>query len=307
MRNLITGGAGFIGSHLVDSLMKAGEYVICLDNFYTGNFKNIQNWENHPNFLLIEHDVALPIQLDIDRIWHFACPGSPFQYQRNPIKTSKTNFLGTYNMLDLAKRSKAKILLASTSEVYGDPEINPQKEDYRGSVNPIGVRSCYDEGKRMSESLCFDYLRTYKVDISIARIFNTYGPRMVPNDGRVISNFICQALSHRPLTIYGDGSQIRSFCYIDDLINGLVSLMDLNFPGPVNLGNSTEYSILEISKLIINQIGFNNKLINMPLPDDDPRRRNPDISLAKEKLKWEPKIDISLGLAKTISYFKKII
>ncbi len=287
--------------------MKAGEYVICLDNFYTGKIKNIRNWENHPNFRLIEHDVTIPINLDIDRIWHLACPGSPLHYQRNPIKTSKTSFLGTCNMLDLAKRSKAKILLASTSEVYGDPEIHPQKENYNGSVNPIGIRSCYDEGKRMSESLCFDYLRKYSVDISIARIFNTYGPRMEPNDGRVISNFICQGLRRKPLTIYGDGSQIRSFCYIDDLICGLVILMDSNFPGPINLGNSTEYSILEISNLILDKIGLNKDTINMPLPDDDPRRRNPDISLAKEKLKWEPKIDISLGLAKTISYFKKII
>ena len=283
--------------------------VICLDNFYTGNINNIGELLSDDRFSLIEHDIVQPIfiEQDIDEIYHLACPASPPKYQQDPIYTCKINFMGTLNLLGLAKEKKAKILLSSTSEVYGEPETTPQTEIYRGNVNTIGIRSCYDEGKRVAETLMMDYHNVHNIDTKIARIFNTYGPFMDQNDGRVVTNFIRQMLTNENITIYGDGSQIRSFCYIDDLINGLVSLMDSNFHGPINLGNSTEYSILEISKLIINQIGLNNKIINMPLPDDDPRRRNPDLSLAKEKLKWESKIDISSGLAKTISYFKTII
>ena len=249
MRNLVTGGAGFLGSHLIDRLMKTDQEVICLDNYFTGKKSNIRKWIGNKNFELIRHDVTYPIQLEIDRIWHLACPASPVHYQSNPIKTAKTSFLGTYNMLGLARRVGARILLASTSEVYGDPEIHPQHEEYKGSVNPIGIRSCYDEGKRIAESLCFDYQRMHNTEIRVARIFNTYGPRMVPDDGRVVSNFIVQALSNSPITIYGDGSQTRSFCYVDDLVDGLISLMNSKECGPINIGNPNEFTIKELADI----------------------------------------------------------
>ena len=306
-RNLITGGAGFLGSHLAEKLLNNGEKVICLDNFFTGTKSNLSKWSSHPNFELIDHDVTEQINIDVDKIWHLACPASPISYQINPIKTTKTSFFGTYNMLGLAKRVKAKFFMASTSEVYGDPEINPQPESYRGCVNPIGIRSCYDEGKRVAESLCFDYNRMHNVDIRVARIFNTYGPQMREDDGRVVSNFIVQALRGKNITIYGDGSQTRSFCYVDDLINGFIMLMDSDFKGPVNLGNPIEFTIRELSTLIRNKINKNLEINYMPLPEDDPTQRRPDISLAKDKLGWEPSIDINRGLDLTIDYFRKNI
>ena len=306
MRNLVTGGAGFLGSHLIDRLMKIDEEVICLDNYFTGKKSNIRHWIGNKNFELIRHDVTNPIQLEIDRIWHLACPASPVHYQSNPIKTAKTSFLGTYNMLGLARRVGARILLASTSEVYGDPEINPQHEEYTGSVNPIGVRSCYDEGKRIAESLCFDYQRMHNTEIRVARIFNTYGPRMVPDDGRVVSNFIVQGLSNSPITIYGDGSQTRSFCYVDDLINGLISLMNSNESGPINIGNPKEFTIKELADIVLNKLKSKSKLTYLPLPEDDPLQRKPFIEKAKTKLNWDPKIDLSIGLEKTIKYFKEM-
>ena len=306
-RNLITGGAGFLGSHLVDKLIKRGEEVICLDNYFSGNKENILKWISHPKFELIRHDVTEPIFLEVDKIWHLACPASPKSYQINPIKTAKTSFLGTYNMLGLARRVKAKILLASTSEIYGDPEIHPQPESYKGSVNPIGIRSCYDEGKRIAESLCVDYKRMHNCDIRIARIFNTYGPRMLPNDGRVISNFIVQALQKQPITIYGDGSQTRSFCYVDDLIEGLILLMESNYNYPINLGNPDEFTILELAKLIVSKISLNLEIKYESLPQDDPFQRKPIIDLAKKELGWEPKVKTSEGIDKTINYFKKLI
>ena len=306
-RNLITGGAGFLGSHLAEKLLNNGEKVICLDNFFTGTKSNLSKWSSHPNFELIDHDVTEPINIDVEKIWHLACPASPISYQINPIKTTKTSFFGTYNMLGLAKRVKAKFFMASTSEVYGDPEINPQPESYRGCVNPIGIRSCYDEGKRVAESLCFDYNRMHNVDIRVARIFNTYGPQMREDDGRVVSNFIVQALRGENITIYGDGSQTRSFCYVDDLINGFIMLMDSDFKGPVNLGNPIEFTIRELSTLIRNKINKNLEINYMPLPEDDPTQRRPDISLAKDKLGWEPSIDINRGLDLTIDYFRKNI
>ena len=307
MRNLVTGGAGFLGSHLIDRLINNSEEVICLDNYFTGTKANVNKWLGHKNFELIRHDVVNPIQLEIDRIWHLACPASPIHYQSNPIKTAKTSFLGTYNMLGLARRVKARILLASTSEVYGDPEIHPQPEEYKGSVNPIGIRSCYDEGKRIAESLCFDYKRMHETEIRVARIFNTYGPRMVPNDGRVVSNFIVQALTNQPITIYGNGSQTRSFCYVDDLVNGLISLMNSSESGPINIGNPTEFTIRELAQIIIKKINSNSKIIYLPLPQDDPLQRNPVIDKAKSKLSWSPKTDLNQGLETTINYFRKII
>ncbi len=304
MKNLVTGGAGFLGSHLIGKLIDNDEEVICLDNLFTGRIENIKHWENNQKFKFINHDVINPIELKVERIWHLACPASPIHYQLNPIKTAKTSFLGTYNMLGLAKKTKARILLASTSEIYGDPEIHPQNEEYKGCVNPIGIRSCYDEGKRIAESLTFDYLRVHKTDVSIARIFNTYGPNMQPKDGRVISNFIIQALRKKPLTIYGDGSQTRSFCYVDDLINGLIGLMNSSEKGPINIGNPKEYTILDIAKLIRNKIQPDLSFLKLPLPSDDPRKRKPDISKAKLLLNWEPAIEIDKGLDKTISYFR---
>jgi len=302
--NLVTGGAGFLGSHLIDRLMQAGEEVLCVDNYQTGRKENLQKWLNNPNLELIRHDVTEPIIVEVDRIWHLACPASPVHYQHNPIKTAKTNFLGTYNMLGLAKRLKARFLLASTSEVYGDPEVHPQPESYRGCVNPIGIRSCYDEGKRIAETLCFDYKRTYNLDIRVVRIFNTYGPRMLHNDGRVVSNFITQALLNKPLTVYGDGSQTRSFCYVDDLIEGIIRLMNSDCEGPVNIGNPTEFTILELAKLVKKKINPNLEIIFKSLPQDDPLQRKPVIDLAKKHLNWNPEIDLETGLNKTIENFK---
>ncbi len=305
MRNLITGGAGFLGSHLVDRLMHAGEEVICLDNYFTGRKANIRQWIGHPNFELIRHDVTEPIKLEVDRIWHLACPASPIHYQFNPIKTAKTSFLGTYNMLGLARRVGARFLLASTSEVYGDPEVHPQPESYRGCVNTIGIRSCYDEGKRIAETLCFDYQRMHGTEIRIARIFNTYGPRMLPNDGRVISNFIVQALTGKSLTINGDGSQTRSFCYVDDLIEGLILLMNSKQTGPINIGNPEQFTMNKLAELVREQINPELTFSIQPLPQDDPLQRQPLIELAKKHLNWEPKIALSQGLKKTISYFQE--
>ena len=307
MRNLVTGGAGFLGSHLIERLMKEGQEVICLDNYFTGSKSNIDKWIGNKNFELIRHDVTEPIRLEIDRIWHLACPASPIHYQMNPIKTSKTSFLGTYNMLGLSRRVGARILLASTSEIYGDPEIHPQPEIYKGSVNPIGTRSCYDEGKRMAESLCFDYKRMHKTEIRVARIFNTYGPRMMKHDGRVISNFIVQALKNEPITIYGDGMQTRSFCYVDDLIEGLFLLMNSDESGPINIGNPKEFKIKELALLIIKMIESNSNIIYLPLPDDDPKQRKPVIRIANTKLNWEPKVELNEGLIKTINYFRQLL
>ena len=302
-RNLVTGGAGFVGSHLIDRLMQAGEEVICLDNYYTGRKSNIAQWIGHPSFELIRHDVIDPIKLELDRIWHLACPASPVHYQSNPIKTAKTSFLGTYNMLGLARRVGARLLLASTSEVYGDPEVHPQPESYRGCVNTIGIRSCYDEGKRIAETLCFDYQRMYGTEIRVARIFNTYGPRMRKDDGRVVSNFIVQALNSEPLTIYGDGSQTRSFCYVDDLVEGLIRLMNSNCAGPVNLGNPDEFSIFELANKVIVQTKSASGAIFLPLPQDDPMQRKPVIALAQQELGWSPAIDLTNGLTETINFF----
>ena len=307
MRNLVTGGAGFVGSHLIDHLMHDGQEVLCLDNYFTGNKSNNLKWIGNPNFEIIRHDVTEPLMVEVDRIWHLACPASPVHYQYNPIKTSKTSFLGTYNMLGLAKRTKARFLMASTSEVYGDPEVHPQTETYNGSVNTMGIRSCYDEGKRIAETLCFDYKRIHGLDIRIARIFNTYGPRMDPNDGRVVSNFIVQALKNKPLTIYGDGSQTRSFCYVDDLVKGLIALMSSNFEEPVNLGNPNEFTILELAKLIRKKLNQEISFVNLPLPQDDPKQRKPDITRAEKILNWSPSITIEYGLEKTINYFQSIM
>ena len=306
-RNLVTGGAGFLGSHLIDKLMGLGEEVICIDNYFTGNKANVKKWIGHPNFELIRHDVTEPIQLEVDKIWHLACPASPIHYQYNPIKTSKTSFLGTYNMLGLARRVKAKFLLASTSEVYGNPDINPQPESYNGNVNPIGIRSCYDEGKRISESLCSDYKRIHNLETRIIRIFNTYGPRMQPNDGRVISNFIFQALRGEPLTIYGEGSQTRSFCYVDDLIDGMIKIMSSDIREPINIGNPSQITILELAEIIRKRINPNIKFIFKPLPEDDPLQRKPDIDKANRELKWFPNTSFDQGIEKTISWFKKAI
>ncbi|MBW4577884.1 MAG: SDR family oxidoreductase [Aphanothece sp. CMT-3BRIN-NPC111] len=305
MRILVTGGAGFIGSHLIDRLMADGQEVICLDNFYTGSKRNILKWLDNPYFELIRHDVTEPIRLEVDQIYHLACPASPVHYQYNPIKTVKTNVLGTMNMLGLAKRVKARLLLASTSEVYGDPDVHPQTEDYRGSVNPIGIRSCYDEGKRIAETLSFDYHREHCLEIRVARIFNTYGSRMLENDGRVVSNFVVQALRGIPLTVYGDGSQTRSFCYVSDLVEGLMRLMNGDHVGPVNLGNPDEYTILELAQKIQHMVNPDAEIIFKPLPQDDPRQRQPDITRAKSWLSWQPTIPLEEGLKLTIEDFRK--
>jgi UDP-glucuronate decarboxylase len=305
MRILVTGGAGFLGSHLCERLLVEGHEVLCLDNFFTGRKKNVEHLLNHPYLELIRHDITLPILLEVDRIYHLACPASPIHYQYNAIKTIKANVLGTINMLGIAKRVKARILFASTSEVYGDPAVHPQKEDYWGNVNTIGIRSCYDEGKRVAETLMMDYHRQNGVDIKIVRIFNTYGPRMLLNDGRVVSNFIVQALKGEPITIYGKGTQTRSFCYVDDLIEGMARMMDTeNFTGPVNLGNPEEYTILELAQKIIVMTGSRSKITYRPLPSDDPTQRQPDITLARKKLNWEPAVSVTNGLQKTIEYFK---
>ncbi len=304
MRILVTGGAGFIGSHLIDRLMAEGHEVICLDNFYTGHKRNILKWLEHPYFELIRHDITEPIRLEVDQIYHLACPASPVHYQYNPVKTVKTNVMGTLNMLGLAKRVKARFLLASTSEVYGDPEVHPQSQEYCGNVNCIGIRSCYDEGKRIAETLAFDYHRQNDVDIRVARIFNTYGPRMLENDGRVVSNFVTQALRNIPLTVYGDGSQTRSFCYVSDLVEGLMRLMNGNFIGPVNLGNPEEYTILELASAVQELVNPNAEIQFKPLPQDDPRRRRPDITRAKTHLNWVPTVPVKEGLKLTVKDFR---
>ena len=307
MRILVTGGAGFIGSHLIDRLMKQGHDVICLDNFFTGHKRNIRHWLDNPYFELIRHDITEPIRLEVDRIYHLACPASPVHYQYNPVKTIKTNVLGTLNMLGLAKRVKARFLLASTSEVYGDPDVHPQPESYRGNVNCIGIRSCYDEGKRVAETLAFDYHRQNNVDIRVMRIFNTYGPRMFEHDGRVVSNFITQALKGTSLTVYGDGSQTRSFCYVSDLVEGMMRLMNGEHIGPINIGNPGEYTILQLAETIQKMINPDAELAFKPLPQDDPMQRQPDITKAKNLLGWEPKINLEEGLKLTIDDFRSRI
>ncbi len=305
MRILVTGGAGFIGSHLIDRLMNEQHEVICLDNFYTGSKQNISKWIGHPHFESIRHDITEPIRLEVEQIYHLACPASPVHYQYNPIKTAKVSFLGTSNMLGLAKRVKARFLLASTSEVYGDPDVHPQPEEYHGNVNTIGIRSCYDEGKRIAETLSFDYHRQHNVAIRVARIFNTYGPRMLENDGRVVSNFIAQSLQGNPLTVYGDGSQTRSFCYVTDLVDGLVKLMNGDQIGPINLGNPEEYTILELAEKIRDRINPEREISFKPLPQDDPKQRKPDITKAKTRLNWQPTISLEAGLTETIAEFKQ--
>lgn len=307
-RILVTGGAGFLGSHLCDRLVAAGHDVICLDNFFTSQKSNVTHLLGEPNFELIRHDVTMPLWLEVDQIYNMACPAAPGHYQYNPIKTMKTSILGSINMLGMARRCRARILQASTSEVYGDPEVHPQPESYRGSVNPIGPRACYDEGKRAAETLFMDYHRTNGVDVRLIRIFNTYGPRMHPYDGRVVSNFIRQALAGEDITIYGDGSQTRSFCYRDDLIEGIIRMMNgpSDFVGPVNLGNPDEFTIKELAEMTIALTGAKSKIIHEPLPADDPTRRRPDIALAKRQLDWEPKIPLREGLAKTIEFFQSI-
>ena len=306
---LVTGGAGFLGSHLCDRLINKGHEVLCLDNFFTGSKENIAHLLGNPNFELIRHDVTFPIYLEVDQIYNLACPASPIHYQSDPVQTIKTSVQGAINMLGLAKRTGARILQASTSEIYGDPEIHPQVESYWGNVNSIGPRSCYDEGKRCAETLFFDYERQHGLDIKVVRIFNTFGPRMHPNDGRVVSNFIVQALNDKDLTIYGNGIQTRSFCYVDDLIDGFLKMMESksDFKGPVNLGNFDEFTMLELANKIIEKIGGNSKISFVTLPTDDPKRRKPDISLAYNKLGWKPKISLDYGLEKTINYFRKFL
>ncbi len=305
-RILVTGGAGFIGSHLCEVLLEQGNEVISLDNYFSGRKENIVHLLDNPRFEAVRHDVTNPILLEVDQIYNFACPASPGFYQHNPVKTIKTSILGALNMLGLAKRVNARILQASTSEVYGDPKVHPQKESYWGHVNCIGVRSCYDEGKRVAETLMYDYRKQNNVDTKIIRIFNTYGDKMLPNDGRVVSNFIVQALHGNDITVYGDGSQTRSFCFVDDLVAGIIKMMNKNdFPGPVNLGNPNEFTILELAEKVIELTNSNSKIIYKTLPQDDPMQRQPDISLAKEKLNWEPEIELEEGLKRTIKYFKQ--
>jgi UDP-glucuronate decarboxylase len=307
LRIMVTGGAGFLGSHLCDRLLAAGHDVLCVDNFYTSTRRNITHLRKHPNFELMRHDVTFPLYVEVDRIYNLACPASPIHYQRDPVQTTKTSVHGAINMLGLAKRTRARILQASTSEVYGDPELHPQPESYWGNVNPIGIRSCYDEGKRCAETLFFDYRRQHNLAIKVARIFNTYGPRMLPNDGRVVSNFIVQALQGNDITIYGDGSQTRSFCYVDDLVDGLIRLMESeeDVTGPINLGNPGEFSIKELAEKVVATTGSGSNIVYKPLPQDDPTQRQPDITRAKEKLGWEPKIALDEGLPRTIEYFRK--
>lgn len=308
MRVLVTGGAGFLGSHLCDRLLLQGHEVICLDNFFTGSKRNVAHLIGHPDFELVRHDVIEPVMFEVDRIYNLACPASPVHYQYNAVKTIKTSVMGMINMLGLAKRVKARILQASTSEVYGDPEVHPQREDYWGHVNPIGIRSCYDEGKRVAETLCFDYHRMNAVDIRVMRIFNTYGPRMHPDDGRVVSNFIVQALRGQDITIYGDGSQTRSFCYVDDLLAGMLKLMEHPvLTGPVNIGNPGEFSIRQLAEHVIDLTGSKSRIVTLPLPSDDPRQRKPDITLARRELGWEPVVELREGLMKTIGYFDALL
>jgi len=306
---LVTGGAGFLGSHLCDRLIARGEDVLCVDNFYTGSKANVAQLLGNTHFELMRHDVTFPLYVEVRRIFNLACPASPVHYQFDPVQTTKTSVHGAINMLGLAKRVKARILQASTSEVYGDPEIHPQPESYWGRVNPIGVRSCYDEGKRCAETLFFDYWRQHQLEIKVMRIFNTYGPRMHPNDGRVVSNFIVQALRGEPITIYGDGSQTRSFCYVDDLIDGMLRLMDTpaDFVGPINIGNPKEFSMLELAELVLQLVGGKSRLEYKPLPADDPRQRQPEIALARDALGWQPRVALEDGLKETIAYFRKLI
>jgi UDP-glucuronate decarboxylase len=306
---LITGGAGFLGSHLCERLLKSGHDVLCVDNFFTGSKRNIAHLFANPYFEFERHDVTFPLYVEVDEIYNLACPASPVHYQFDPVQTTKTSVHGAINMLGLAKRVKAKIFQASTSEVYGDPDVHPQKESYWGRVNPIGIRSCYDEGKRCAETLFFDYHRQHGVNIKVARIFNTYGPRMHPNDGRVVSNFIVQALSGADITIYGDGQQTRSFCYVDDLIEAIIRMMNTgpDFPGPVNIGNSREFTMLELAEKIVKLTSSHSRIEYKPLPMDDPKQRQPDISLAREKLNWEPKIGLDDGLKETIRYFRDVL
>lgn len=305
-RILVTGGAGFLGSHLCDRLIADGHEVICLDNFFTGKKKNIAHLMSNPSFELMRHDVVQPIYAEIDWIFNLACPASPVHYQRDPVRTIKTNVMGALNSLGCAKQNNARVLQASTSEVYGDPKVHPQPESYRGAVNPIGIRACYDEGKRTAETLFFDYHRQHGLDIRVVRIFNTYGPRMTANDGRVVSNFIVQALTGQDITIYGDGTQTRSFCYVDDLIDGIVRMMNVeNFIGPVNLGNPGEFTMLELAELVLKLTGSKSKIVYRPLPSDDPTQRCPVIDLAREKLGWQPTIKLEDGLKRTIAYFKE--
>ncbi len=308
-RVLVTGGAGFLGSHLCDRLIEQGHDVLCVDNFFTGQKDNMRHLMDHNNFELIRHDVTFPLYVEVDQIYNLACPASPFHYQHDPVQTTKTSVHGAINMLGLAKRVGARILQASTSEVYGDPVVHPQTEDYWGNVNPIGIRSCYDEGKRCAETLFFDYYRQHRVAIRVARIFNTYGPRMHPNDGRVISNFVMQALLGKPITIFGDGNQTRSFCYVDDLIDGLMKLMnaDGDLTGPINLGNPGEFSMLELAEAVIAESDSSSSIEFLPLPQDDPRQRQPDISEARSKLGWQPTIDLREGLRSTIAFFRRLI
>ncbi|MEM9669771.1 MAG: UDP-glucuronic acid decarboxylase family protein [Pseudomonadota bacterium] len=308
-RIVVTGGAGFVGSHLCDSLLERGDEVICIDNFYTGAKNNILHHRDHPRFEVKRHDVTFPLYIEADEIFHLACPAAPIHYQKDPVQTLKTSVHGSINVLGLAKRLKARTLQASTSEVYGDPDVHPQTEEYWGNVNPIGIRSCYDEGKRAAETLFFDYHRQHGLEIKVARIFNTYGPRMHVNDGRVVSNFILQALMGKPITLYGDGEQTRSFCYVDDLVRGLISLMDSSpeFTGPVNLGNPTEMTIRQLAETIIDLTGSSSKLEFKPLPSDDPKQRRPDITKAAEALQWEPQVSLNEGLSKTIAYFDQLL
>jgi UDP-glucuronate decarboxylase len=307
---LVTGGAGFLGSHLCDRLVAEGHHVLCVDNYFTGSKKNIEHLLDHKNFEVLRQDVCFPLYVEVDEIYNLACPASPFYYQWDPIQTMKTSVLGSYNLLGLAKRTGAKILQASTSEVYGDPKVHPQPEEYWGNVNPIGIRSCYDEGKRAAETLFMDYYRVHDVKAKIVRIFNTYGPRMATNDGRVVSNFIVQALQGKDITIYGDGQQTRSFCYVDDLLDGMMAMMnhsDDNFIGPVNIGNPGEFTMWELAHKVIELTGSTSQILQMPLPQDDPKQRRPDITQAKNMLNWEPTINLEQGLIKTIDYFRGIV
>lgn len=306
---LVTGRAGFLGSHLCEKLLERGDEVLCVDNLFTGTKQNIRHLLSNPRFEFMRHDVTFPLYVEVDEIYNLACPASPVHYQFDPVQTTKTSVMGAINMLGLAKRVKAKILQASTSEVYGDPEIHPQTESYKGSVNPIGIRACYDEGKRCAETLFFDYQRQHNLNIKVMRIFNTYGPRMHPNDGRVVSNFIIQALKGEDITIYGEGRQTRSFCYVDDLINGMIKLMDSRdgFYGPVNIGNPNEFSMIELANAVLELTQSQSKLVFLPLPQDDPKQRQPDISLAQSELKWNPSIELKEGLTKTIAYFRGLL
>ncbi|PJI89797.1 SDR family oxidoreductase [Sphingomonas koreensis] len=306
---LVTGGSGFLGSHLCDRLLERGNDVLCVDNFFTGAKRNIAHLLGNPNFELLRHDVTWPLYVEVDQIYNLACPASPIHYQHDPVQTTKTSVHGAINMLGLAKRLKARIMQASTSEVYGDPEVHPQRESYWGRVNPIGPRSCYDEGKRCAETLFFDYYRQHQLDVKVVRIFNTYGPRMHPNDGRVVSNFIVQALRGEDITIYGEGHQSRSFCYVDDLLEGFLAMMDSEegFAGPVNLGNPGEFTMLELADKVLSLVGSKSKMVFQPLPVDDPKQRQPDITLAKSKLGWEPKVSLEDGLKETIAYFRQVL